>query len=96
MVFFCSQFWFFFVFAPCSLQYNLTVVASDALNESECTVVVYLRDLNDLAPVFNQESYLANITEETVFRNRPLLQVVPRRGTRWWRKLHFATCTFFF
>ncbi len=73
------------------------MVASDALNESECTVVVYLRDLNDLAPVFNQESYLANITEETVFRNRPLLQVVPRRrGTRWWRKLHFATCTFFF
>ncbi len=57
------------------LQYDLTVVASDSLNEIETTVVVYVRDLNDLPPEFDQASYVVNITEETVFVDAPLNQV---------------------
>ncbi len=52
------------------------MVASDSLNESECTVVVFIRDLNDLPPTFEKDLYEVNITEETVFTiSRPLLQV---------------------
>ncbi len=90
---FCSFFLFSFLSSPSSVattnQYDLTVVASDTLNESECTVVVYVRDINDLAPVFDREHYFANITEETVFRNRPLLQVLKADGT-WIQHLHFT------
>ena len=57
------------------LQYDLTLVASDSLNEVEIPVVLYVRDLNDLPPEFEQMQYVVNITEETVFVDAPLFQV---------------------
>lgn len=51
------------------------MVAADSLNEMESTVVVYVRDLNDLPPVFDTMQYIVNITEETVFVDEPLIQV---------------------
>ena len=69
---------FIFVFplhAPPKIQYDLTVVASDSLNEEETTVVVYVRDLNDLPPVFEESNYSAVMIEETVMVERPLLKV---------------------
>ena len=72
---------FIFVFplhAPPKIQYDLTVVASDSLNEEETTVVVYVRDLNDLPPVFEESNYSAVMIEETVMVERPLLKVGKR------------------
>ena len=63
-------------FALVAFQYDLTLVASDSLNEEEITVVVYVRDLNDLPPEFEQMQYVVNITEETVFVDAPLIQVL--------------------
>lgn len=45
-------------------KYDLTLVASDSLNESFTSVVVYIKDSNDLPPVFNQTIYAAHILEE--------------------------------
>ena len=58
------------------MQYDLTLVASDSLNEVEIPVVLYVRDLNDLPPEFEQMQYVVNITEETVFVDAPLIQVL--------------------
>ena len=58
-----------------ALQYDLTLVASDSLNEVEIPCVIYVRDLNDLPPEFEQMQYVVNITEETVFVDAPLFQV---------------------
>ena len=60
-------------------QYDLTLVASDSLNEVEIPVVLYVRDLNDLPPEFEQMQYVVNITEETVFVDAPLIQVPSAR-----------------
>ena len=58
-----------------AFQYDLTLVASDSLNEVEIPCVIYVRDLNDLPPEFEQMQYVVNITEETVFVDAPLFQV---------------------
>lgn len=57
-------------------QYDLKVVASDGLNEAETTVVIHLRDLNDLPPVFENRTYDLQIIEESVFVSYPLLKVL--------------------
>nr|CAD7587463.1 unnamed protein product [Timema genevievae] len=46
------------------LQYELTLVASDSLNENETTVVIHVNDVNDLPPVFNSSVYTAVLEEE--------------------------------
>nr|CAD7440271.1 unnamed protein product [Timema bartmani] len=45
-------------------QYELTLVASDSLNENETTVVIHVNDVNDLPPVFNSSVYTAVLEEE--------------------------------
>ena len=62
-----------------AFQYDLTLVASDSLNEVEIPAVIYVRDLNDLPPEFEQMQYVVNITEETVFVDAPLIQVPSAR-----------------
>ena len=63
-----------------AFQYDLTLVASDSLNEVEIPAVIYVRDLNDLPPEFEQMQYVVNITEETVFVDAPLIQVPSARS----------------
>ena len=45
-------------------QYDLTLVASDSLNESVTRVVILIKDSNDLPPIFNQTMYTAHAMEE--------------------------------
>lgn len=58
-------------------KYDLTLVASDSLNESVTRVTILIKDANDLPPVFNQTAYTGHLPEEM---NDPLpfrlLQVV--------------------
>lgn len=91
----CLPFFFFFFLFPFLIilvgqkqKYDLTLVASDSLNESVTRVVILIKDSNDLPPMFNQTQYSANALEEMTdplpFK---LLQVVivPRspRPTMW-------------
>ncbi|KPL94053.1 neural-cadherin-like protein [Sarcoptes scabiei] len=46
------------------LQYNLTLVASDTLHENSTQVRLFIKDINDLPPKFDQSSYEATILEE--------------------------------
>ncbi|KAI5742124.1 hypothetical protein M8J77_003534, partial [Diaphorina citri] len=46
------------------LQYELTLVASDSLNENKTTVVIHINDVNDMPPVFNTSLYPAIMEEE--------------------------------
>ena len=45
------------------------------VNEAETRVVVRLRDVNDLPPIFLQNSYDAVIFEESIHRFRPIITV---------------------
>lgn len=54
----------------------MTVVASDMRNEKETTVVVHIRDVNDLPPVFDENNYVANTVEEKADDRTPLLKVL--------------------
>jgi hypothetical protein len=49
---------------PKKNQYDLTLVASDSLNESVTRVVILIKDSNDLPPIFNQTMYTAHALEE--------------------------------
>ncbi|XP_035701024.1 neural-cadherin isoform X3 [Folsomia candida] len=64
-------------------RYDLTLVASDSLNENETTVVMRIIDKNDLPPVFSQSVYMAEILEEFT-SNLPLklTQVIATDGDR--------------
>jgi hypothetical protein len=66
-----SIFCFFFI----SFKFELTVVASDSLNEREATVVVFVRDVNDMPPEFEKNLYVTSIIEESPMNEAPLLQV---------------------
>ena len=66
---------YFFIFLFFSVQYDLTIVASDSLNEVEAKVVVFIRDVNDLPPEFSVRSYEATIFEESIHLEKPILQV---------------------
>uniref|UniRef100_A0AAR5P4U7 Neural-cadherin n=1 Tax=Dendroctonus ponderosae TaxID=77166 RepID=A0AAR5P4U7_DENPD len=46
------------------LRYELTLVASDSLNENYTTVVIHIKDVNDLPPKFNCSSYDREVQEE--------------------------------
>ena len=50
-------------------------MASDSLNEVETQVIISIRDLNDLPPVFNETSYRATIFEESIHLVNPILRV---------------------
>eukprot|EP00095_Tigriopus_kingsejongensis_P004384 maker-scaffold1072_size64607-snap-gene-0.18 protein:Tk04384 transcript:maker-scaffold1072_size64607-snap-gene-0.18-mRNA-1 annotation:"GK18219" len=64
------------------LQYNLTVVASDSLHEESTELVIYVRDLNDLPPYFEQQLYDVTVLEEQTHILRPLLQVTASDGDK--------------
>lgn len=46
------------------VQYELTLVASDSLNEKATTVVIHVNDVNDMPPVFKSAVYPAVMKEE--------------------------------
>ncbi|KAL1391482.1 hypothetical protein pipiens_000369, partial [Culex pipiens pipiens] len=46
------------------LQYNLTLVASDSLNENKTIIVINVKDVNDMPPVFPQQLYERTMDEE--------------------------------
>ncbi|XP_037558353.1 neural-cadherin isoform X4 [Dermacentor silvarum] len=52
-------------------EFNLTLVASDTLYEGSTTVLIHVKDVNDLPPVFGQSSYVTTIEEE-VSHNLPM------------------------
>ncbi|XP_017771131.1 PREDICTED: neural-cadherin [Nicrophorus vespilloides] len=45
-------------------RYEVTLVASDSLNENSTRVVIHVKDVNDHPPVFKQSLYAATINEE--------------------------------
>ncbi|XP_017854372.1 neural-cadherin isoform X3 [Drosophila busckii] len=45
-------------------RYELKLVASDSLNENSTTIVISVRDVNDLPPVFPQTLYERSLNEE--------------------------------
>lgn len=45
-------------------QYRLRLVASDNLNENHTTVVIHVKDCNDVQPVFDRPTYETQIMEE--------------------------------
>uniref|UniRef100_A0A1B0CZ77 Uncharacterized protein n=1 Tax=Phlebotomus papatasi TaxID=29031 RepID=A0A1B0CZ77_PHLPP len=51
---------------PCEKQkqYDLTLVASDSLNDNQTTIVIHIRDVNDMPPVFPQKMYKRTLKEE--------------------------------
>ena len=51
------------------------MVASDSLFETETRVVVHIRDVNDLPPVFDRGTYVANTVEEYAQPDRRILKV---------------------
>ncbi|GLH00437.1 Neural-cadherin [Gryllus bimaculatus] len=48
----------------CVSPYELTLVASDSLNENQTRVAIRVNDVNDLPPVFDRPLYRAEILEE--------------------------------
>ncbi len=50
-------------------------MASDSLNEREATVVIFVRDVNDMPPEFEKNIYVTSMIEEAVMTDEPLLQV---------------------
>lgn len=45
-------------------QYELTLVATDSVNEATTKVVILIADVNDRPPEFDRPSYEATIEEE--------------------------------
>lgn len=45
-------------------QYELTLVASDGLNENATRVIIHINDVNDMMPEFTQPLYQAVMAEE--------------------------------
>ena len=41
-------------------------MTSDSLNEAEAKVVIFIRDVNDLPPLFAENTYEATIFEEEI------------------------------
>ncbi|KAL5279010.1 hmr-1.2 family protein [Megaselia abdita] len=62
-------------------RYELKLVASDSLNENETTVIINVKDVNDLPPVFPQTLYEKSFEEE---RRPPfsILQVTASDGDK--------------
>ena len=54
------------------------------MNEREATVVIFVRDVNDMPPEFPKNLYVTSIIEESVMIDAPLLQVT--MGVHRWGK----------
>jgi len=54
--------WPYILFNAC-IKYELKLVASDSLNENQTTIVINVRDVNDLPPRFPQTSYERTLDE---------------------------------
>ncbi|RZF42239.1 hypothetical protein LSTR_LSTR004388, partial [Laodelphax striatellus] len=64
-------------------RYELTLVASDSLNEKSTTVVIHINDKNDMPPVFTSPVYPAVMDEELPGPYPyPLLQVLATDGDK--------------
>lgn len=46
------------------IKYELKLVASDSLNENATTIIISVRDVNDLPPAFPQTLYERTLDEE--------------------------------
>lgn len=44
-------------------SYSLTIVASDGLNQGDCTVTITIADVNDELPTFEEEAYEFEVSE---------------------------------
>ena len=59
-------------------QYVLELRASDSLHEGSTTVVIRIKDINDLPPKFEEQSYTTTIYEEdTIGLPKSILKVSP-------------------
>ena len=61
----CTSFYFYYFFYF-FVQYELEIMATDTLNEANAKVIIFIRDVNDLPPVFDETSYTAHIFEEEI------------------------------
>ena len=50
-------------------------MALDGVNEQETSVILKIKDVNDLPPVFDQPKFESTIFEETVHKTKSILQV---------------------
>ena len=66
------------------------MVALDGVNEQETLVVVKIRDVNDLPPVFNQTKFETTISEETVHKTEYILQVRFSVFKKWSKNEHLS------
>lgn len=62
--FFFSSFRFLSLDACLVVQYELTLVATDSVNEATTKVVILIADVNDRPPEFDRPTYEATIEEE--------------------------------
>lgn len=67
----CAWAWAYYA----SVQYDLTLVASDGRNENSTRVVVRVLDVNDLPPKFSNSAYVTQALEETGPFPHSLIQV---------------------
>lgn len=49
-----------------AVQYTLRLTASDSLMENHTFIVINIKDVNDLPPVFTSTMYVTNLEEEHV------------------------------
>ncbi|KAB7494699.1 Neural-cadherin [Armadillidium nasatum] len=65
------------------LTYNLTLVATDTVNEAKTTIIINIIDVNDLPPKFENNTYESTIEEE-MDKNLPfqILQVKANDGDK--------------
>lgn len=55
-------------------QYDLTLVASDSLNENYTRIIITVRDVNDLPPTFPEKNY-SKVMDEEIPAPFPMIQV---------------------
>lgn len=64
MCFACVCMWCDLITCDRCAQYELTLVASDSLNENHTKIIITVRDVNDLPPVFPEKLYGKVLDEE--------------------------------
>ncbi|XP_043069634.1 neural-cadherin isoform X8 [Drosophila bipectinata] len=63
-------------------RYELKLVASDSLNENQTTIVINVRDVNDLPPQFPQTSYERTLNEGMTDTPFTIMQVTATDGDK--------------
>ncbi|XP_039483294.1 neural-cadherin isoform X1 [Drosophila santomea] len=63
-------------------RYELKLVASDSLNENQTTIVINVRDVNDLPPQFPQTSYERTLDEGMTNTPFTIMQVTATDGDK--------------